>query len=88
MMRVRQIVVDTEDEARKVKRQIDKGGDFAVLAKALSKGDRASLGGLTEFFPPNQPGFALAEITKKLKIGEVSNIIEYAGMYVIVKRVN
>lgn len=88
MMRVRQIVVETKDEARDIKRQINKGGDFALLARTLSKGDRSPFGGLTEFFPPNQPGFTLAEITKKLKIGEVSDIIEYAGMYIIVKRIN
>jgi len=88
MMRVRQIVVDTKDEAKTILKRIKKGDDFAVLAQRYSIDPTGKNGGLTAFFSPNQPDFNLAQITRELEPGEVSDIIEYGGKYIIVKRIN
>ena len=39
------ILVDTEEQAKSIKAQLDKGGDFAALAKAESKDNQGATGG-------------------------------------------
>src|SRR5581483_10441174 len=50
----RHILVETEDEAKAVKAELDKGADFAELAKKKSKDPGASDGGDLGFFSKEQ----------------------------------
>src|SRR6201986_5205941 len=50
----RHILVETEDEAKAVKAELDKGADFAELAKKKSKDPGASDGGGLGFFTKEQ----------------------------------
>src|SRR5882757_7947890 len=50
----RHILVETEDEAKTIKAELDKGADFAELAKKKSKDPGASDGGDLGFFTKEQ----------------------------------
>src|SRR5215470_15739804 len=50
----RHILVQTEDEAKQIKAELDKGSDFAKLAKEKSKDPGASDGGDLGFFTKDQ----------------------------------
>jgi len=66
------ILVDTEEEAKKAKERVDKGEDFAEVAKAISKCPSAPRGGDLGFFGRGRmvPEFEAAAFG--LKEGEVS----------------
>lgn len=66
------ILVDTEDEAKNIKEQLDKGGDFAALAKEKSKCPSAPRGGDLGSFGKGRmvPEFEKAAFA--LKVGEIS----------------
>jgi len=66
------ILVDTEDEAKKIKEQLDKGADFATLAKEKSKCPSAPRGGDLGSFGRGRmvPEFEKAAFA--LKVGEIS----------------
>src|ERR1700748_838168 len=53
-VRARHILVETEDEAKAIKAELDKGADFAELAKKKSKDPGASDGGDLGFFTKDQ----------------------------------
>lgn len=59
-VRARHILVTTEAEARKVLDDLKKGGDFATIARVVSKDPDATKGGDLGFFRREQvwPGFA------------------------------
>ncbi|MBA2126024.1 peptidylprolyl isomerase [Hyphomicrobium methylovorum] len=69
----RHILVETEDKAKELKAQIDKGGDFAELAKENSK-DPGSKddGGNLGYFGHGQMVPQFESIVFKMKKGEVS----------------
>jgi len=71
-VRARHILVSTEAEARKVIDDLQKGADFATLAKLVSKDPDASKGGDIGFFRREQvwPGFA--DVAFALQPGQVS----------------
>jgi len=66
------ILVDTEEEAKKIKEQLDKGADFAALAKEKSKCPSAPRGGDLGSFGRGRmvPEFEKAAFA--LKVGEIS----------------
>jgi len=66
------ILVDTEDDAKKIKERLDKGEDFAAVAKDKSKCPSASRGGDLGFFGKGKmvPEFEKAAFA--LKEGEIS----------------
>jgi peptidyl-prolyl cis-trans isomerase C len=69
----RHILVQTEDEAKAIKAQLDKGADFAALAKEKSKDPGAADGGDLGFFTKEQmvPEFsAVAFATEPGKISD------------------
>ena len=70
--RARHILVSTEDEARKIIEEMNKGADFATLAKERSKDPDGQKGGDLGFFRRDQvwPGFADAAFS--LEPGKVS----------------
>ncbi len=59
-VRARHILVTTEAEARKVQEDLKRGGDFATIARVVSKDSDAARGGDLGFFRREQvwPGFA------------------------------
>jgi peptidyl-prolyl cis-trans isomerase C len=71
-VRARHILVPTEAEARKVIEDLQKGADFATLAKLVSKDPDAQKGGDLGFFRREQvwPGFA--DLAFSLQPGQVS----------------
>ena len=71
-VRARHILVPTEADARKVIDDLQKGADFATLAKLVSKDPDASKGGDIGFFRREQvwPGFA--DVAFALQPGQVS----------------
>jgi peptidyl-prolyl cis-trans isomerase C len=68
----RHILVTTEVEARKVLEDLQKGADFATIAKVLSKDPDAAKGGDLGFFRREQvwPGFA--DVAFALQPGQVA----------------
>ncbi len=79
------ILVDTEDEAKKIKERLDKGEDFAEVAKASSKCPSASRGGDLGFFGKGRmvPEFEKAAFA--LKVGEVTGPVKTQFGWHIIK---
>src|ERR1700712_564313 len=72
----RHILVESEDEAKAIKAELDKGGDFAELAKKKSKDPGASDGGDLGFFTKDQmvPEFSAVAFT--LEPGKISDPVK------------
>ena len=72
----RHILVETEDEAKAVKAELDKGADFAELAKKKSKDPGASDGGDLGFFTKDQMVPEFSEAAFKLEPGQISDPVK------------
>ena len=72
----RHILVETEDEAKAIKAELEKGADFAELAKKKSKDPGASDGGDLGFFTKDQmvPEFSAVAFT--LEPGKISDPVK------------
>src|SRR5436305_13716509 len=72
----RHILVETEDEAKKIEAELKKGADFAELAKKESKDPGASDGGDLGFFTKDQmvPEFSTAAFA--LEPGKISDPVK------------
>jgi peptidyl-prolyl cis-trans isomerase C len=68
----RHILVDNEDQAKKLIDQLNKGGDFAALAKANSKDPAAQNGGDLGFFKKGDMVPEFADVAFALKPGQIS----------------
>jgi peptidyl-prolyl cis-trans isomerase C len=81
----RHILVETEDEAKAVKAELDKGADFAELAKKKSKDPGASDGGDLGFFTKDQmvPEFSAVAFT--LEPGKISDPVKSQFGWHIIK---
>ena len=66
----RHILVETEDEAKAVIAQLDKGSDFSELAKEKSTGPSGSSGGKLGWFGAGQMVAPFSEAAEKLNKGE------------------
>lgn len=75
-VRARHILVETEDEAKAVKAELDKGADFAELAKKKSKDPGSADGGDLGFFTKEQmvPEFSAVAFT--LEPGKISDPVK------------
>jgi peptidyl-prolyl cis-trans isomerase C len=71
-VRARHILVASKDEADKLLARVNKGEDFAALAKEASKDGSAADGGDLGFFSHDQMVKPFAEAAFALKQGEVS----------------
>jgi len=89
MYSLQEIVVETEEEAKAVLKEIKGGGDFALLAQEKSGGLTAKKGGYLGYI--STEGAKLfgydnfEEITSALKVGEVSKIIKTEKGYCLLK---
>jgi peptidyl-prolyl cis-trans isomerase C len=81
----RHILVESEDEAKAVKAELDKGADFAELAKKKSKDPGASDGGDLGFFTKDQmvPEFSAVAFT--LDPGKISDPVKSQFGWHIIK---
>src|ERR1700738_255756 len=81
----RHILVETEDEAKKIEADLKKGGDFAELAKKESKDPGASDGGDLGFFTKDQmvPEFSAVAFT--LEPGKISDPVKSQFGWHIIK---
>src|SRR6195952_3329153 len=72
----RHILVETEDQAKKIEEELKKGGDFAEIAKKESKDPGAADGGDLGFFTKDQmvPEFSAAAFA--LEPGKVSDPVK------------
>jgi len=66
----RHILLKTEDDAKAVIAEVDKGGDFAELAKKKSTGPSAATGGDLGFFGKGQMVPAFEKVAFSMKKGE------------------
>ena len=84
-VRARHILVESEDEAKTIKAELDKGADFAELAKKKSKDPGASDGGDLGFFTKDQmvPEFSAVAFT--LDAGKVSDPVKSQFGWHIIK---
>ncbi len=84
-VRVRQILVDTEEKAKAILENIRAGVDFITLAEKYSIASEGKDGGDLGYFGRNEmPGF-ITNVVFELKKGEVSGIVKSAYGYHIFK---
>ena len=81
----RHILVETEDNAKDAIRKLKAGGDFAALAKELSKDPGASEGGDLGYFTKDQMVAEFAEAAFRLDKGKVSDPVKSQFGWHIIK---
>lgn len=85
-VRASHILVDTEEQAKDVKRRVVKGGEFAALAKELSTDPSAQdNGGDLGFFRKDQMVKPFADKAFAMKVGEISDPVKTEFGYHIIK---
>src|SRR6201996_3556135 len=72
----RHILVETEDEAKAIKAELDKGADLAELAKKKSKDPGASDGGDLGFFTKDQMVPEFSAVAFALEPGKISDPVK------------
>lgn len=89
MYNLQEMVVETEEEAKAILKEIKAGGDFTLLAQEKSGGLTAKKGGYLGFI--STEGAKLfgyddfEEIASALKVGEVSKVIKTEKGYCLLK---
>ncbi|WJR78086.1 peptidylprolyl isomerase [Bradyrhizobium sp. NP1] len=81
----RHILVETEDEAKAIKAELDKGADFADLAKKKSKDPGASDGGDLGFFTKDQMVPEFSKVAFELDPGKISDPVKSQFGWHIIK---
>jgi peptidyl-prolyl cis-trans isomerase C len=81
----RHILVETEDDAKAVKAELDKGADFAELAKKKSKDPGASDGGDLGFFTKEQMVPEFSAVAFALEPGKISDPVKSQFGWHIIK---
>ena len=81
----RHILVESEDEAKAVKAELDKGADFAELAKKKSKDPGASDGGDLGFFTKEQMVPEFSAVAFALEPGKISDPVKSQFGWHIIK---
>ena len=84
-VRARHILVETEDEAKAIKAELDKGADFAELAKKKSKDPGASDGGDLGFFTKDQMVPEFSAVAFALEPGKISDPVKSQFGWHIIK---
>jgi peptidyl-prolyl cis-trans isomerase C len=75
-VRARHILVESEDEAKAVKAELDKGADFAELAKKKSKDPGSADGGDLGFFTKEQMVPEFSAVAFALEPGKISDPVK------------
>ncbi len=84
-IKARHILVDKEDQARSLLKQIKKGADFELLAKQNSKCPSAPKGGDLGWFSKGKMDPAFEKAAFVLKNGEVSDVVKSSFGYHIIR---
>jgi peptidyl-prolyl cis-trans isomerase C len=84
-VRLSEIVVNAETDAKKISEQLKKKADFAALARERSQAPSASKGGDLGYVQKNQLLPALAGAAFDLKAGEVSDALKVQDKYFLLK---
>ncbi len=79
------ILVDSEKSAKEIKEKIDKGEDFAQLAKEFSSCPSSEDGGNLGYFTYGDMMTEFSEVAFKLKIGEISDPVKSSYGYHVIK---
>lgn len=81
----RHILVESEDEAKAIKAELDKGADFAELAKKKSKDPGASDGGDLGFFTKEQMVPEFSAVAFAMEPGKISDPVKSQFGWHIIK---
>jgi peptidyl-prolyl cis-trans isomerase C len=81
----RHILVESEDEAKKILADLKKGGDFAAIAKEKSKDPGAADGGDLGYFTKDQMVPEFSEVAFKLEKGALSDPVKSQFGWHIIK---
>ncbi|MBI5260534.1 MAG: peptidylprolyl isomerase [Bradyrhizobium sp.] len=81
----RHILVETEDEAKAIKTDLDKGADFAEVAKKKSKDPGSADGGDLGFFTKDQMVPEFASVAFSLEPGKISDPVKSQFGWHIIK---
>lgn len=84
-VRARHILVESEDEAKAVKTELEKGADFAELAKKKSKDPGAADGGDLGFFTKEQMVPEFSAVAFSLEPGKISDPVKSQFGWHIIK---
>lgn len=79
--RVRQIVVGSEEEARRLRARIIDGAPFALLARRVSIGPERERGGDLGLFSSGQLPESVEPVIKTLKKGDISRVVQTPSGY-------
>ena len=79
--RVRQIVVGSEEEARRLRARIIDGAPFALLARRVSSGPERERGGDLGLFSSGQLPESVEPVIKTLKKGDISRVVQTPSGY-------
>lgn len=83
--KVSHILVGTEEEAKSIKKKLDKGENFAALAKEYSLDSNKEEGGNLGYFTKGQMVESFEEAAFKLKINEISGpVVTDFGYHIII----
>lgn len=83
--KVRHILVKSEEEAKEIKKKLDKGEDFSKLAKEYSLDGNKDSGGSLDYFSSGQMVQEFETATASLKLGQISNPVKTEFGYHIIK---
>ena len=85
-VRVRRIVLETEEEAEAVRERLEAGEDFATLAQELSVDEATKEnGGDVGWMAFDEGDISFSAMAFQLEVGEISQVIETARGYGILK---
>ncbi|MFM7200289.1 MAG: tetratricopeptide repeat protein [Myxococcota bacterium] len=87
-LRARQILVKTRTEADDVLKQLQAGGDFVVLARKKSISPEAPTGGDLGFFKKGDLMPELEKAVLAVQPGQLSEVVQSASGFHILKRLN
>jgi tetratricopeptide (TPR) repeat protein len=85
---IRRIVVADRQTAQEILQQLRQGASFSVLARAKSAGPEYSQWGYSGTIRPNEVQPAMRTVLLKLKEGQVSDVLELGGQFVIIKMIS
>ena len=84
----RRIVVTDRQTAQEILQQLRQGASFSALARAKSIGSENSLWGYSGIVHLNEVQPAMRAVLLKLKEGQVSDVLELGGQFVIIKMIS
>lgn len=84
-IRASHILVDTQEEADSILKELQNGADFAQMAKEKSQDGSKDQGGDLDFFAQGRMVPEFDEAAFKLQVGEMSNVVESQYGYHIIK---